>query len=91
MEATMYFLVKEQASVRIDLAMPTSYGETVGARKQAIEPDYIHVETTKIQKNMSYAPKIDFNMGVDPVLQDMEYWGGAPVLNPDSINEASIQ
>jgi hypothetical protein len=40
---------------------------------------------------MSYAPKIDFNMGVDPVLQDMEYWGGAPVLNPDSINEASIQ
>lgn len=64
-------------------------GESVFIPKRPGEPDSTHADTTKIRKFLNWEPKIDFETGVNEVLNNIEYWKDAPVWSPETIDEAT--
>ncbi|TGN07977.1 SDR family oxidoreductase [Leptospira ilyithenensis] len=64
-------------------------GGKVFIPKRPGEPDTTFADISKIQKELSWLPKVDIETGVNEVLKNIEYWRNAPVWTPDSINEAT--
>ena len=63
--------------------------ETVHIPKRPGEPDCTFADTTRIAADLHWKPKVTFEQGVQNVLDNIDYWRGAPVWNPDSIAEAT--
>jgi UDP-glucose 4-epimerase len=64
-------------------------GEKVFIPKRPGEPDVTFADISKIQKELSWQPKVSIEDGVKEILKNIEYWRNAPVWTPDSINEAT--
>lgn len=64
-------------------------GESVCIPKRPGEPDCTHADVTKIRELLNWAPKVDFEMGVNEVLCNIDYWRDAPVWNPETIKEVT--
>jgi UDP-glucose 4-epimerase len=64
-------------------------GDKVHIPKRPGEPDTTFADISKIQKDLSWQPKVPIENGVKEVLKNIEYWRNAPVWTPDSINEAT--
>jgi UDP-glucose 4-epimerase len=64
-------------------------GPTVHIPKRPGEPDCTWADIGKIQNELSWAPKVSFDEGVQRVLDDIEYWRDAPLWTPDSIAQAT--
>lgn len=57
--------------------------------KRPGEPDITWADTTKIRAHLGWAPKVSFEEGVQRILDNIDYWRGAPLWNPDSIADAT--
>ena len=57
--------------------------------KRPGEPDCTFADTTRIAADMHWQPKVSFELGVQNVLDNIDYWREAPVWNPDTIAEAT--
>jgi UDP-glucose 4-epimerase len=64
-------------------------GEKVHLPKRPGEPDCTFADTTKIMKNLDWAPKVSFEEGVEIMLDNIEMWREAVVWDTDSIAEAT--
>ncbi|MDC3109139.1 GDP-mannose 4,6-dehydratase [Alphaproteobacteria bacterium] len=57
--------------------------------KRPGEPDVTFANINKINKDLTWKPKISFEDGVQKVLNDINYWRKAPLWNKDSIKKAT--
>jgi UDP-glucose 4-epimerase len=65
-------------------------GEKVFIPKRPGEPDTTFADITKLKKDMQWEPKVKIEEGIKILIENIEYWKNAPVWNPDSISEATI-
>ncbi len=63
--------------------------ETVHIPKRPGEPDITLADTTKIRRELGWAPKVSFEQGVQKMLENIDYWRTAPVWTVDGIKEAT--
>ena len=64
-------------------------GETVFIPKRPGEPDCTFADIAKIVRDIGWSPKVPIEIGVQHVLENIEYWREAPVWTPDAIAEAT--
>jgi UDP-glucose 4-epimerase len=64
-------------------------GDVVRIPKRPGEPDCTFADIGKIRSELSWAPKLSFEQGVQRVVNDIEYWRDAPLWTPDSIAQAT--
>jgi UDP-glucose 4-epimerase len=64
-------------------------GDVVHIPKRPGEPDCTFADIGKIRRDLSWAPQVSFEEGVQRVLDDIEYWRDAPLWTPDSIAQAT--
>ena len=64
-------------------------GEVTYIPKRPGEPDCTFADISKIQNRLGWKAKVDFEEGVQKVLENIDYWREAPVWTPDSINTAT--
>jgi UDP-glucose 4-epimerase len=64
-------------------------GERTRVPKRPGEPDSTFADTSKIEELLDWKPEVSFERGVELMLENINYWRGAPVWNPKSINEAT--
>lgn len=64
-------------------------GEVVRLPKRPGEPDGTWADISKIRRDLGWAPKVSFEQGVNLILANINYWGDAPLWDPQSIAEAT--
>ena len=64
-------------------------GPTVNIPKRPGEPDVTLAETTCIHDDLGWTPEVPFEKGVEIMLENIDYWRGAPVWDPESIADAT--
>lgn len=64
-------------------------GEVTYIPKRPGEPDCTFADISKIQNRLGWKAKVDFEEGVQKVLENIDYWREAPVWTPDSIDTAT--
>ena len=64
-------------------------GEKVYLPKRPGEPDNSFADITKIKKLLNWSPKVSIEEGVAKMLENVDYWRGAPVWTAESIAEAT--
>lgn len=68
--------------------------ELLGGKKTHIpkrpgEPDCTFADTSKIKNIVGWEPKVSLELGVQKMLENIDYWKEAPVWDENSINEAT--
>lgn len=63
--------------------------DVVHIPKRPGEPDCTLADISKIKKKLGWKPKISFEKGVKIMLENIDYWKGAPVWDEKSIEEAT--
>lgn len=58
--------------------------------KRPGEPDCTFADTAMITANLNWSPQVSFRQGVASMLQHIDYWRAAPVWDPASIEEATM-
>lgn len=66
-------------------------GPVVHVAKRPGEPDCTLADTSKIKRVLGWEPQVPFETGVRIMLENIDYWRGAPVWDPDSIATATRQ
>lgn len=64
-------------------------GTVVHIPKRPGEPDCTWADTSKIRRELGWAPQVRFEDGVQRVLRDIEYWRNAPLWDPETIANAT--
>ena len=64
-------------------------GEITYLPKRPGEPDTTHANIKKITERLNWVPKINFETGVKKMLENINYWQGAPLWDVKKINEAT--
>ena len=64
-------------------------GEVVYIPKRPGEPDCTFADTTKIQHELDWHPKVSLEKGVEEMLKNLSYWADAPLWDPQSIDIAT--
>jgi len=64
-------------------------GDIVYIPKRPSEPDCTYADITKIKKLLDWQPRVSLEKGVSILLDNIDYWRGAPVWTPKSIAEAT--
>jgi UDP-glucose 4-epimerase len=64
-------------------------GPVVHIPKRPGEPDITWADITKIRTGLGWTPKVSFEEGVQRIVDNIDYWRGAPLWNPDSIADAT--
>jgi UDP-glucose 4-epimerase len=64
-------------------------GDVVHVPKRSGEPECTWAAIDKICSILHWEPKVSFEEGVATMLQHIDYWRGAPLWNPKSIEEAT--
>ncbi len=57
--------------------------------KRPGEPDITHADISKIKRILNWASKVSFEEGVKIMLNNIDFWKGAPLWTPSSISEAT--
>ena len=57
--------------------------------KRPGEPDCTFADTSKIKRMIGWQPSVEFDNGVQMMLENIESWRDAPVWDPASIDEAT--
>lgn len=66
-------------------------GEKAYIPKRPGEPDTTWADIGKIKAMLGWQPKITFEEGVAKMLEQIDYWRGAPVWTPEAIEEATSE
>jgi UDP-glucose 4-epimerase len=66
-------------------------GDVVHIPKRPSEPDCTFADITKARQALGWVPRISFAEGVHVMLQNIEYWRQAPVWDPASISDATLE
>ena len=64
-------------------------GDVVYVPKRPGEPDCTFADVTKIKKLLNWSATVSFEVGVDLMLKNIDYWRSAPVWDPSSIQDAT--
>jgi UDP-glucose 4-epimerase len=64
-------------------------GEITRIPKRPGEPDCTFADTKKIESVLNWLPEVSFEQGVKNMLENISFWKGAPVWDPESIREAT--
>jgi len=64
-------------------------GDIVYIPKRPSEPDCTYADITKIKKMLDWQPRVSLEKGISILLDNIDYWRGAPVWTPKSIAEAT--
>ena len=64
-------------------------GEKLYIPKRPGEPDCTFADISAIRREIGWEPQIKIEIGINKVLQEIEYWRNAPVWTPDSIAVAT--
>jgi UDP-glucose 4-epimerase len=64
-------------------------GDITYLPKRPGEPDTTHANIKKITERLNWAPKINFETGVNNMLDNIHYWQDAPLWDVKNINEAT--
>jgi UDP-glucose 4-epimerase len=64
-------------------------GDVVNVPKRPGEPDCTYADTLKANTLLNWESQVSFEEGVRRVLDDIDYWGKAPVWDERSIAEAT--
>jgi UDP-glucose 4-epimerase len=64
-------------------------GEKIHIEKRPGEPDSTFADIQKIQRLLTWEPKVSFEDGVKIMLENIDLWRDAPVWNENSIKEAT--
>ena len=64
-------------------------GEKVHIPKRPGEPDCTFADTAKIKRLLNWVPQINFEQGVQNMLDVIENWRDAPVWDPSNIDRAT--
>jgi len=64
-------------------------GEKVHIPKRPGEPDCTHADISKIKSMLGWEPKVSFEEGVSRIIEQIDYWKGAPVWTPEKIADAT--
>ncbi len=64
-------------------------GEVTYIPKRPGEPDCTFADVSRIQRVLGWKPKVSFEEGVGVMLENIDYWGDAPVWSADAIEEAT--
>jgi UDP-glucose 4-epimerase len=64
-------------------------GASVNIPKRPGEPDCTFADIAKIKTDLAWEPKIPIEIGVQKVLENIEYWRNAPVWTPSTISSAT--
>lgn len=64
-------------------------GDVMHIPKRPGEPDCTLADISKIRRLLGWAPRVSFREGVNIMLQNIEYWRGAPLWTPESISEVT--
>ena len=63
--------------------------EIVHVPKRPGEPDCTWADISKITAHLDWRPEVSFEMGVNAMLQNIDYWRNAPLWDPASIGKAT--
>ncbi|WNK00329.1 SDR family oxidoreductase [Thalassospiraceae bacterium LMO-JJ14] len=64
-------------------------GDVVHIPKRPGEPDCTYADTTRIKELLNWQAKVPFEDGVAIMLENIDYWGEAPVWTTDKIADAT--
>lgn len=64
-------------------------GDVVHIPKRPGEPDCTYADTARIKKLLNWRAEVPFEDGVAIMLENIDYWGEAPVWTTDKIAEAT--
>lgn len=64
-------------------------GEVTYIPKRPGEPDRTFADASRIKRLLGWQPSVSFEDGVAIMLDNIDYWGGAPVWSAESIEEAT--
>ena len=87
MSRSASFLESSASTVAREIRTP--FGAVTHIPKRPGEPDITWADITKIQTHLGWTPKVSFEEGVRRILDNIDYWRGAPLWNPDSIADAT--
>ena len=63
--------------------------ETVTIPKRPGEPECTFADTAKIKRLLNWSSEVTFEIGVQRLLENLDYWKDAPVWTPESIGKAT--
>jgi len=66
------------------------HSEVVHIPKRPGEPTCTWADTRKITKMLGWYPKVTLEVGVQHILENIEYWKKAPVWTPETIEDATV-
>ncbi len=64
-------------------------GEVTYIPKRPGEPDCTCADISKIKDYLGWEAKVSFEEGIQIMLDNIDYWGNAPLWTPDNIKEAT--
>lgn len=64
-------------------------GETTHIPERPGEPDCTFADISKIKKEIGWEPRVPIQVGVNKILQNIDYWSDAPVWTPNTIAVAT--
>lgn len=70
-----------------DLLRPAS---RVHIPKRPGEPDVTHADTRRIRTELGWEPEVSFEVGVQAMLDNIDYWRQAPVWTVEKIKDATV-
>ncbi len=65
-------------------------GEITTIPERPGEPRVTYADTQKITRVLGWKPEVPFESGVEKVLAEIDYWKNAPVWEPDSIADETV-
>jgi UDP-glucose 4-epimerase len=83
------FNVGSGKSISINYITKLLNAKTVNIPKRPAEPDVTFADISKIKSELNWQPKVSIEEGIKVLLDNIEYWGNAPIWTPETISQAT--